>query len=281
MFFLGGSVLSAPYQSIFGSKNTFSIITYAVNGFTAVDTFFITSDTTIAGNTYKKISTRYETLAAIREDTNTGKIWMRSFMHPIAAPKDTMETLVVDYSLQKGDTFNIEECRDPSSGIGNIVDSVYYMNGMKHIRFKASITNKTEKFEFIEGIGTNKSFMYKYCGGEWLFAFYLLCAYKDNTLQYVNQYYAGNCNPNLSVKNSPHATFNIYPNPSNGLFNIQLENNILINANLQVYDCTGKVCYSTQINGKQLRISLNKQAGLYLIKLQAGDIILTKLVRIE
>jgi hypothetical protein len=54
----------------------------------------------------------------------------------------------------------------------------------------------------------------------------------------------------------------IYPNPNNGVFNIDL----LVSTRVEVVNMRGQVVYSKQAMGK-LKVELQQPAGLYLVRL--------------
>ncbi|TKG94594.1 T9SS type A sorting domain-containing protein [Puteibacter caeruleilacunae] len=62
----------------------------------------------------------------------------------------------------------------------------------------------------------------------------------------------------------------IYPNPSNGIFNVALSN--LINAQtVKIIDISGRIIYSRELSGEEdIQIDLtNKPSGIYLVKITA------------
>jgi hypothetical protein len=71
----------------------------------------------------------------------------------------------------------------------------------------------------------------------------------------------------------------IYPNPSNGIFNIVCSNNE--NFNLEVISLQGNKILDTEFQGKHtLNLShLNK--GVYLVKIHGSDIIHTQKIIIQ
>ncbi|MDA3866699.1 MAG: T9SS type A sorting domain-containing protein, partial [Salinivirgaceae bacterium] len=66
--------------------------------------------------------------------------------------------------------------------------------------------------------------------------------------------------------------FNIYPNPSNGVFNVDVDGN----ATVTVMNVAGQVVDSKTINGSQT-ITLDKvNAGVYFVRVQVGENVGTK-----
>ena len=73
-------------------------------------------------------------------------------------------------------------------------------------------------------------------------------------------------------------TISIYPNPSNGTFTIQ--NNELQIKNIQIIDITGKVIHNQQFVVPSSQFSI-KEKGIYFIKLQTENKILTQKIIIQ
>jgi len=69
------------------------------------------------------------------------------------------------------------------------------------------------------------------------------------------------------IKNLSASKFILFPNPTNGIINIDLGKNNLNNTNLKVIDIFGKVIYNTQITTQKTSINLsNYSKGIYLIQ---------------
>ena len=67
-------------------------------------------------------------------------------------------------------------------------------------------------------------------------------------------------------------TFNVFPNPNTGNFQLYLENNALESISLEIFDITGKVTYSNNVefqSGTTKLVSLNFSnlaKGVYYIR---------------
>lgn len=140
--------IKAQYQSFFGQNSTEWSETISNLGGTFTNQFTISGDTAIGFVNYKKIQGSFNSF--IREDTTTGKVW--------TAYQDLVftERLAADYSLALGDTFIIRNLMNTFLDTAVIVDSVFMLNGRKHIRFNYRyFPFLTEvKLLFIEGVGT-------------------------------------------------------------------------------------------------------------------------------
>jgi len=72
--------------------------------------------------------------------------------------------------------------------------------------------------------------------------------------------------------------FNIYPNPSAGLFTLEWNEVSLV----EVYDITGKQIYSRNISNGTISIDISdSKPGMYLIKAYSEDEIITRKIIIE
>jgi hypothetical protein len=60
---------------------------------------------------------------------------------------------------------------------------------------------------------------------------------------------------------------NLYPNPNNGTFTIGFEE-VQSNATLSVFDRTGRMVYTNNVNGNQAVISTNLSKGIYIVQVQ-------------
>jgi hypothetical protein len=63
----------------------------------------------------------------------------------------------------------------------------------------------------------------------------------------------------------------VYPNPSNGLFNLQLENADLLT--VRIIDVSGKVLRTQQLSGSTLHIldMMNAPTGVYILELESEE----------
>ncbi len=74
----------------------------------------------------------------------------------------------------------------------------------------------------------------------------------------------------------------IYPNPSTGLFNLNI-NNRNLNYNIRVYNLTGEIIYQkNNLTSQELEINLNnKPKGLYVIKVEIGNKFIANKILLE
>ncbi|HUH35859.1 MAG TPA: Omp28-related outer membrane protein [Moheibacter sp.] len=94
---------------------------------------------------------------------------------------------------------------------------------------------------------------------------------------YTDQFYFGQ----LSLADVTNVNaINVYPNPSNGTFNVSSDQKI---DNIQVYDITGKLMRTFKdLNTNKTQVELsNFNKGTYILKIQTGQSVTTKKVIIK
>jgi hypothetical protein len=80
----------------------------------------------------------------------------------------------------------------------------------------------------------------------------------------------------------PQSVINIYPNPSNGIFNIEKQNCEFIDSNLEIYNLSGQMIYSQTLSGKYVSVDLsNISAAIYHVRIQDNRNIINKKIIIQ
>jgi len=65
--------------------------------------------------------------------------------------------------------------------------------------------------------------------------------------------------------------FNIYPNPSNGLINVEISNDFNVGS-VKIIDLTGRVVYNEQLTQNMNRIDISKHSsGMYILNIQIDN----------
>lgn len=90
----------------------------------------------------------------------------------------------------------------------------------------------------------------------------------------------------LSVEDQSFAFFNIYPNPSQGIFNISLQSQNGEKANIQLFDMSGRLISQKQLENSDSQINTSVDftgvsEGIYILKISKGNEIGTKQIVIE
>lgn len=188
-----------PYKSVFGDQTTSWVYISHDQWGHYNDTVRIEKDTIINGKTYKKLSPLYPP-SVYREDLNNGTVWCRALLYS-GHPDDTIDRVISRMDLNVGDTFDIANIRlhkaGPDIDYPSVVDSVRYLNGLKHIYFKKIYEYYNEPYTLIEGIGSNMGILWKYViylSSLDASGYYLLCSYKDGQkTEYENRAFNGSC----------------------------------------------------------------------------------------
>ncbi len=87
----------------------------------------------------------------------------------------------------------------------------------------------------------------------------------------------------VTKTNNPEETVNVYPNPSTGLVNIDLQGALAKNATVNVYNAMGQIVLTQNFNevlGKYEINLTNQASGIYTIKMIADGVVVTKRVTI-
>jgi len=240
-----------PYESIFGKDSTKWIFEWGnFFGYTQ-DTAYVEKDTIYLNDTWKKIvctNNMFPHLTnyfggLLKEDTVTGKVWYKAYYDPVMTGNDTSVQLIFDFGLITGDTFNLTGIWGPISYPDNKVDTVVYINGLKHILFKQKIPFANEYVTFIEGVGSNLGVIYRQIQSR-MTQHYLLCSYKDDVKTYSNPFYNGNCDIYGSTginQDLIDLKFNIYPNPFTD--KITIDQKEIIDYHIMIHDFLGRNVY--------------------------------------
>jgi hypothetical protein len=276
------AVQAQHYQSIFGRQSTsWEIEWHNLPGYFQAN-FYVEKDTVVNGLSYKKIKTNnWANKILLREDTITGKVWHKNlFFYSSAFPDldDTIEILAFDFSLMKGDTMDLRYITGGTHQYPyplNQVDSVYYVNGLKHIQFRAIPSHApNERITFIEGVGGNLGVIWKIYR-TYMQRQYLLCSYKDGVkTSYVNKKYNGNCNPHNLNGSGENVDLldqiSIYPNPAQEKLFIKTAAGTNVKA-CQILNVFGKVIAAPEIQTDNAIDIAALSAGIYVLQLHFSN----------
>ncbi len=198
----------------------------------------------------------------LRENAVEGKLWFTQ-------ADSNVEYLIMDMSLQIGDTFEIKP------GLWSQVDSIYYLDEKKVIQFDLFSSRWNEPIRFIEGAGPNNNFSVTY-DFDW---FYMTCKYDHDILDYVNQnsLFIG-CMPDptgVKEKSDLKNEITFYPNPCSGTLNINISNFNM--TKISIIDLYGRVLNQIYLQNASSLINLNDLTnGVYFIKAEIGNSVFTK-----
>lgn len=194
----------------------------------------------------------------IREDAINGKIWYCDIFN-------SSEKLIMDMALEIGDTFEI------IPGIGSEVDSVFYNEGRKTIRFNLQ-TIWDEPVMFIEGVGPNIGVFYP---ADDFDRHYAACKYDMDNLVYVNNNNNFNdCVPNpVGIIDKPKTNNpRIYPIPTASLLLVEMPSNSQTKTVIKIADISGKVLLSEVFFDNNYAINITSfSPGYYIVNLTTID----------
>ena len=244
----------AQYQSIFGdSLTSWKSVTCQFAG-CYIDSLYDTGKDTIFGlDTFRIIGGQDLTGNAefyLFEDTTLGIVYYRS-----SKRLDTTKYKIMDMSLSKGDTMFFV-----SNLLGNIVDSVYFVNGRKHVELNSTGYN----FTMIEGVGTADGIDYRWFSG----ARDLICVKKNDTLYYEDSSLTNyDCNSTLTgiseIENTKQV-FNLSPNPAANYISLNTIGNLKIST-LKIYSISGQLKKHVKNNFNKINVS-DLPNGIYYLK---------------
>lgn len=265
-------VNAQPYQSIFGDSTTSWNICQDAEGL-IIDSVFTFNDTIINGYNYKILNSYFGFTGGgyIREDTISGKVWFWDKF-------DSTDVLIVDLTLAYEDTFYLLNFKSIDTIIFDtiIVDSVYYKDSIKYIRFNeiiqiwCAVSFGQKKISFIEGIGPNYSVTRP-------FAPYniLLCSAKDGNQVYYNADFP--CNAQIIGGGIDEISYNknysiIFPHPVTLSSILKFDNSNHQEIKFTLYDIVGNKIEEISTNKNEITLnSFDKNPGIYFYRLSSDN----------
>jgi len=193
-----------------------------------------------------------------RSSENYDKLWFRP-------SDDSVEYLIYDISLEKGDEFQIYRLPSPT-----IVDTVYQAYGRRIVEFDIE-TGWNESYKFIEGVGPNVTFV-RWWRGPGINSPVIVCSFERDTKVFESPNPAFlDCSINYTNINPyDDDDVEIFPNPFKDNLTIRL-NNFDLGKNLviSIHNITGQTLYSnksdTGVNIHHLKTSF--EPGVYILSL--------------
>jgi hypothetical protein len=201
-----------------------------------------------------------EIIGMIREDTMTGRVWVRYL-------EDTADYLIMDLNLDVNDTFLIPNKIDSNYDKKVKVEEIAYNQYGKNVVLAWNYGC------FIEGVGTDimirdfESSTY----------YELLCAYKDNEIIYVGPRDTCNLWISTGIPEVRQGNFKIYPNPASGP--IMFETDEAGPWTVWISGVDGQLLYSTKVEEYNRQIDLSPFGrGVYFITVRSRDFVVTRKV---
>ncbi len=269
-----GTTIGQPNKSIFGKTQTsWNVAFHTMPDWVQTDSLVISSDTLINGQYYRIVNGQYNFDGFIREDTMTGRAW---YLDKSWGKK---EFLIMDLSLNVGDTFSIHRLEFPEDSLA-IVDSIKYESGNKKIYLSTNdnpVLSK-ESLTFIEGTGPNAGIISQLYQSAVHFGdgSILLCAHKDSIQTYTNSslYFIGQCFVlwgGIEENQLNKFKLTLFPNPTSD--KVQIDYKGSLPYSIEIMNYTGKFISSkTDINSSTLDFDMTQYPhGIYLLKVTGND----------
>ncbi|MBL4755884.1 MAG: T9SS type A sorting domain-containing protein [Flavobacteriales bacterium] len=233
---------------------------------------------TIDSAVYRKVDMNSTLLGYLREDTVVGKAWFWG-------ANDSAEYLIMDMSLNLGDTFKLKTTFNSTFDVPVIwIDTI---GGRKRILFNYTIGTGFigENFSFIEGVGPNASLVYSIddptpvynaAPGPWGpndYVFLVCNKYQDTNLVYAWDTVNFGCGQFVDIRETEKYPdiVRVSPNPSEGVVSIYSDPFNNRNKNFTVYDLTGRALKRFSLMSSVIKVDLSTYGkGVYLYRVSDG-----------
>lgn len=233
--------------------------------------YYITGDTMINSNAFKKLHKNYHSIwnqqysegdvGAIREDTANKKVYYRSF-----SLNDTAEYLLYDFDLNVGDTL-------PSTylyqeGPFPVVDSIDYVQIANENHKRFWFTNGAiDPTYLVEGVGSGYGLLEPLFGGSEGGNLLICFEVGGNFLfsAYDTSYYGCHVEIPLGIQNSyHHSSIQIINNPGDDLLTIK--NSTGGKISISIFDELGRVYLMQSSSENKFQFSTSRLvSGIYFV----------------
>ncbi|MEI7676831.1 MAG: T9SS type A sorting domain-containing protein [Bacteroidales bacterium] len=288
---------SGQYKSVFGSKST-SWNQYVPGGNSiSTDSLLVTGDTIIDSKNYKIIGKKYgqsdwilRDIFYLYETPDHSKVYQQ-FPEKWNSTMKKREFLVMDLNLKVNDLFRLEG--DGYIADSSRVDTIYYDDQRrKHIRFLTTIDCRLsgsytlERFEFIEGVGTNFGLFYQ--GFNNFFSLtdnsYLLCAHHNDSVTYYGKQSKNQCSYFYTALKEIKQTQSVlvsFDKLSNQLI-IKSTNGAEQDLAIALYSANGTLLKRIDEVALPAAVSLNNLSnGVYIVSLKTATSIVNRKIVIN
>ena len=266
-----------PYESIFGKDSTsFYIVKPDLKGLIPEYFTHINGMDTLINNTeYSVFSSDYHGSLFLREDSAKAIVYFYDETF-------NKERRAMDLNLTVGDSFYLGfdtiSTREPY----HTVDSVYTVNGRKHVRLDFEFFGKNEKLEFIEGVGPTAGLSFKKSVD--YFGSYLICSWKDDSNIFGSKYYDGDCDPEITSVPDYNRPFEnsitLYPNPTRNEIRIAGDQSEQFK-DYRILSIDGRLVKSGRLNNEKVIQAGELSPGLYVVVLLHDEGSITRKIVIE
>lgn len=188
------------------------------------------------------------------------------------------EFKIFDLNLIKNDSFVFYYLQSENNDT-TTVDSVYFLNDRKHVRFykKLQLFNgENPSFEFIEGVGSNLGLFYQFIGYPENNSNFLLCAYNSEGITYLNNSFNSGCRVNISVGidlskgKSNDNNLVVFQNPSTDRITVKISENRNERTQIYLFDYMGRLVLAKIETANSFEIEMPAiPAGIYTILIRS------------
>ncbi|MFN8205820.1 MAG: T9SS type A sorting domain-containing protein [Bacteroidales bacterium] len=279
-----------PYQSMFPTDTTRWNVYECVADAGGTIAYYSLSDTIMNDLLYHKIFrsplysseqnpfTSKSILGYIREEPLTGKTWFSA-----DGKGDQDEILIMDLNLKQGESFVQVWPYDGHEPDSLVVDSIYYSDVRKVIRFRnfRGMCLHGALVFFVEGVGPTYGFPDIYLPYS-NYGISLLCKYDDSKHAYSPEdwpfdcYMPGGGGINNSTMDD---LINIYPNPSSEEIQISKTRPFSNETILIIYNAHGQKLLTKEFSSEKEILQINKP-GLYFVTIMNGTRVVSKKIMI-
>lgn len=263
-------VTSVVAQNIVAPNKQWNIVDY--NVFTpniSTDIYSFRKDTIINSVNYWQLFRNYD--ETLMTDWLATDVFMREEDNGSVYILDgSEEKLIYDFSINEGDTIQLEYDFTNCSLVVYAVDSLTLLNGERRKRIRLVSESEPDYSEptfygykdWVEGIGSMTSLTQYLASCYTDYPFDLLCYFENGNLLYSNP-----DNPDCFITPIENILSNsdeirVYPNPSGGVFNVELG---IGSYAVQVLNIIGEVLFYTRDNKVDLS---DYEAGIYFLVFQ-------------
>lgn len=235
------------YQPVLIETGFFWNVCWADMPGTLCDTLFVAPDGTTGE--YTVVNSK-ELICRITEDPNGEKLRINDLFGN--------NYVAMDMTLEKGDTFALLP-----GVLDATVDSVYFEEGRKIIRFDVWCEPYNEQVKFIEGIGPNISILYQL---SYNIGYHMSCKHHGDTLVYATQnpLFKG-CLPLYQSIKEPETTRMAWYDEATQSIRFQTPTlGILPGAYYRIMDMTGRQVRSGVLSGETLSLK-SLPSGVYIV----------------
>ncbi|MEQ8324077.1 MAG: T9SS type A sorting domain-containing protein [Vicingaceae bacterium] len=246
--------------------------------FPIVNQYYFQGDTNLLGKDYKKLystgvdsplNASFGRLEALMREDSLGRVYAvyanPNYFWGCHQADSIEEFLYFDFGMSPGDTIYVPDSRQ-------VIDSLYYtldhIDTMLISGLPRRVWNMKRALPFgddvwIEGIGSIYGLYFTYCE-QFEIAWNLTC-YFDNQVLYRTDT-SRSCKY-LLIKETVNRAFTIYPNPTSGVFNIDLSD-YHGELTIEVYNSFGQRLFEKmQFSSYFLEIDLDEPPGIYFVTL--------------